>query len=417
MSLPEIIQSIAANPVALQPRARLAIALQSIDPEKATDVWAETVLLAASRGQFFPALFLCRNHIPEGVLQMTLLKELAERFGANRNKEGMLAPPPIPSPRTVQIPAGQEEQVALAMELASNHSDLGLPQDAIFPEVPVFGDLPDMPFVAMGLALHEVVLQPGTALIEQGSVVQALYLLANGQVKVTQKQPNDDVVELATVEAPAVIGEMSLLSALPRRASVTATEPSLAWRIDAKTIEELGREHTELVDHLLDLVKRRLLSNLLRNSQLFKDIEEPEMLFGAFHVQTIEPGGEVFKQGEEAPGLFVILHGEAEVWTEANPGSARTRVATLNEGDAFGEMSLLTGERTSASVWMMDGGVLLHLPTEAYHVLRNVMPALESELTEMMFVRRGELQAIVYYAEGFEEIDDSLMEEVLIEEE
>ena len=66
---------------------------------------------------------------------------------------------------------------------------------------------------------------------------------------------------------------------------------------------------------------------------------------------------------------------------------------------------------------MVDGGVLLHLPTDAYHAIRNVMPKLESDLAEMMFVRRGELQAIVSHAEGFEEIDDSLMEEIQIEEE
>ncbi len=417
MSLPEIIQAIAANPVALQPRARLAISLQSVDPEKATEVWSETIRLAISRGQFFPALFLCRNHIPEGVLQMQLLKEMAGRFGAKRPKEGHLVPPPIPSPRAVNLPESPEEQLELAMMLVKQIDGLGLPEGAAFPEVPVFGDLPDMPFVAMGLALREVILQPGTTFIKQGDVVQALYLLANGRVQVTQNQPNDEVRELAVVEAPAVIGEMSLLSALPRRANVTAIEPSLAWQIDAKAINELGREHPELVEHLLLLVKRRLLNNLFQNSELFRGMEEPEALLSSFYVKTVESGEEVFKQGEDAPGLFVILHGEAEVWTQAKPNTTRTRVATLNEGDAFGEMSLLTGERTNAAVWMVDGGVLLHLPTEAYQAIRNLMPQLESDLAEMMFVRRGELQAIASPAVGFEEIDDSLMEEIQIEEE
>lgn len=416
MSLPAILSAIAANPVDLQPRAQLAIAIQELDPARAIEVWASTIRLAISRGQFFPALFLCRVHIPASPLQMQLLTEMAHTFGANRKRDGQLMPPPIPQPREISVPESLDEQVKLGLQLAHDNEGLGLPANSIVPDVPIFGELPELQFVAMGAALKEVMLPSATTFIEQGAVEQALYLLANGKVKVSQRRADGSDVELAVVQAPAIIGEMSLLSELPRRASVTTLDSCLAWRMDAATVQNLTQQHPGLVDQLLLLVKRRLLSNLMQNSQLFQEMEDPEAVLSAFSVTTVEPFHEVLVQGQDAPGLFVILHGEAEVWTEANPGATRTRVAVLNEGDAFGEMSLLTGEKTNATVLMREGGVLLHLPTEAYQAIRSVVPTLESELAELMFVRRGELQSIASPAEGFEEIDDALMVEVEIEE-
>ncbi len=412
MSLPAILNAIAANPVALQPRAQLAIAIQELDPARAIEVWASTIRLAMSRGQFFPALFLCRVHIPASPLQMTLLREMAQTFGAGRKREGKVLPPPIPEPRQISVPATLDEQVKLGLQLAHDIGALGLPSGAVVPDVPIFSELPEVQFVAMGAALKEVMLSANTTFIQQGEVEQALYLLANGKVRVSQQRADGSDVELAIVSAPAIIGEMSLLSELPRRASVTTLDSCLAWRMDGSTVQNLTQQHPGLVDQLLLLVKRRLLSNLMQNSQLFQGMDDPEALLSAFSVQTVEPFHDVLVQGQDAPGLFVILHGEAEVWTEANPGATRTRVAVLNEGDAFGEMSLLTGEPTNATVLMREGGVLLHLPTEAFQAIRGVVPALESELAELMFLRRGELQSIASPAEGFEEIDDALMIEI-----
>lgn len=417
MDLSDVIRAIVANPTSLQPRARLALALQSIDPVKSMEAWAATIRLAISRGQFFPALFLCRVHIPPSPLQMQLLHEMARRFGVHRHREGEILPPPIPEPWEVEMPDSLEDQILVGMYLAQEIHDLGLPINTVFPEVPIFGELPELQFVAVGAALKEVMLAAGSTFIQQGDVEQALYLLANGKVRVTQRRPDGSQVELAVVDAPAVIGEMSLLSALPRRASVSALENSLAWRIDASTINELTKQHPGLVEQLLLLVKKRLFQNLLRNSRLFRELDNPEAVLRAFQIRTVAPEEEILKQGQSAPGLYVILHGEAEVWTQAGPGQTRIRLAVLNEGDVFGEMSLLTGQPTNASVWMLEGGVLLHLPTEVYQALRNVLPGLESELAELMFVRRGELQSIASPAEGFEEIDIALVEEVLWEEE
>ena len=109
-------------------------------------------------------------------------------------------------------------------------------------------------------------------------------------------------------------------------------------------------------------------------------------LLAAFAVENHGAGAEIFPQGAPAPGLFFILHGLAEVVVDG-----RT-VAELTEGDAFGEMSLLTGEPTTAAVRMPDGGILLHLDPASFNAVRAADSKLEAGLAELMDVRRGELQ-------------------------
>lgn len=405
MALVEAIQSVARQPASIQARARLAIVLEQMGTLEASRVWASTVRLAAARGQFFPALFLLRLHIPQKALQTQLLVELAERFGRSRNKEGKAMPPPIIPSVEVEIPEELDRQIYLAVRLGCQIKNLGIPEGSPVPEIPLFGELPTAEFVAFALLLKEVMLTPGQAFIQQDSIEQSVFLLANGRVKVTKRLPDGQQKELAVTVAPAVIGEMSLLTAVPRRATVTAIDKGLAWRVDANALKQLVHGHPTLMAQLNLVVKRRLLNNLIRSSELFRAAgAQLDALLDALEVLHIGPDSQVFDQGEEPPGLFVLLHGEAEVWTTSVDGE-KVRLAMLNEGGAFGEMSLLTGKPTAASVWMPKGGVLLHLPPERFHSIRQALPSLEVKLAELMVVRQGELQSMVSPFEHFEEIE------------
>ncbi len=406
MSLAERITAVARQPASLQARAELAAQLESMGVPVASGVWVATVRAAASRGQFFAALTVCRRHL-RGTMSKRLLDELARRYGAERRKDGARRPPPMTPPREVDIPEERGKQVEVALQVGGDLTGVGLPDDVPMPEVPLFGQLRKDAFVALAQAMQEVPIQAGQALAVQGSVEPAMYLLAQGEVLVRQTRPDGESVDLACVAAPALIGEMSLLTAVPRRASVVSTRPGLAWRIDADTLKRLGAAHPDLVGRLGELVKRRLLGNLVRNSELVSKTPDRDALLGAFRVLQIGHGGEVFPQGADAPGLFLLLHGSAEVWVDGT-----TRAAVLTEGDAFGEMSLLTGEPTTAAVRTPDGAVLLHLPAEAWRAMGGRVESLAKQLEALAGVRRGELDDLVEQIEDeFEVVDASWLVE------
>ena len=111
----------------------------------------------------------------------------------------------------------------------------------------------------------------------------------------------------------------------------------------------------------------------------------------------------VIEQNAPPPGLFFVLHGDCEVWVTDADGNA-AQIADLHEGDAFGEMSLLTGQPTTASVVMPDGGILLHLPAADWHKLSGAAPTLGEALTALADVRRTEIEAFV--ADGSVDIEE-----------
>jgi CRP-like cAMP-binding protein len=98
-------------------------------------------------------------------------------------------------------------------------------------------------------------------------------------------------------------------------------------------------------------------------------------LFGALSDSTLEhltkdlaqlrftPGDLVFKEGDPAREMFVVLDGELEVLKHSRKGRD-ARVAILGPNDAFGEMSIIDVQPRSATVRALAPIRLLRLRTE-----------------------------------------------------
>lgn len=111
----------------------------------------------------------------------------------------------------------------------------------------------------------------------------------------------------------------------------------------------------------------------------------------AFHERPCQPGEVVISQGERGKALCVVVEGElsvtiAEATAIGGGGEARRVLATLKRGDLFGEIGVISGMNSSATVSAsMEGCRILVLGERALHdqVLRN-SPALASGLLRSM---------------------------------
>ena len=74
-----------------------------------------------------------------------------------------------------------------------------------------------------------------TEVIREGDVADALYVLVSGAADVTRMSHGDPVV-INRLAAPDYFGEIGLLRAIPRTATVTTTEPSMLWQIPADVL-------------------------------------------------------------------------------------------------------------------------------------------------------------------------------------
>lgn len=104
----------------------------------------------------------------------------------------------------------------------------------------------------------------------------------------------------------------------------------------------------------------------------------------------------IVREHDLGDSMFAILRGTAEVSTR-HAGTA-SHVATLHVGDVFGEMSLLTGARRSATVTAVGPVVALEIGRSALQPILAASPALFDRFARMLDTRRFELRI---HGDGF----------------
>jgi CRP/FNR family transcriptional regulator/CRP/FNR family cyclic AMP-dependent transcriptional regulator len=141
---------------------------------------------------------------------------------------------------------------------------------------------------------------------------------------------------------------------------------------------------------------------LLRRIHLFADLtdRERDIILDLMRERTVAKGTTIFNQHDSGGGLYLILAGSVKIWRTARDGRDVT-VAVLNEGNFFGEMSLLDGQPRSASATAIQAARLLVLDRE--HFQRQVLaqPHIVAKLLGELSKRlRAADQAIEHLALG-----------------
>jgi CRP-like cAMP-binding protein len=91
-------------------------------------------------------------------------------------------------------------------------------------------------------------------------------------------------------------------------------------------------------------------------------------------------------QGQPGGSLFVVADGDVEVLVRRADGEDVT-VDTMAKGAVVGEMSLLTGERRSATVRAIEGAVVYEIGARQYGPCLRRHPELVADLAAMMRTR------------------------------
>lgn len=114
--------------------------------------------------------------------------------------------------------------------------------------------------------------------------------------------------------------------------------------------------------------------------------DEISMLAQAAVRHVFAPSETVIRAGEPGSSMFVVHKGRVRVQVSEN-GQPRT-VATLNEGDFFGEMALFTGEPRTANVLALEETEVLEIGHAAMKRVFDTNPDLVESLSFIMAERR-----------------------------
>lgn len=186
--------------------------------------------------------------------------------------------------------------------------------------------------------------------------------------------------EKKTVVAGTDAAKHALANQQPRKATATATVDSQVVRIDSDLLDILltwdqlsGIEVDEIqveegpeedMDEDGDWMTRIL------QSKAFMQIPPANIqaMFMRMQDVPVKAGDVIIKQGDEGDYYYIIKHGKCKVTRTSKTGSELT-LATLGDGDAFGEEALLSEAKRNANIVMTTDGALVRLAKEDFNEL------------------------------------------------
>jgi len=184
--------------------------------------------------------------------------------------------------------------------------------------------------------------------------------------------------KLATLTQGAFFGEIALFSSTIRTATVTAATETTTLSLNAESLNRFLQHVPQLLEPIQDLVKQRT-SRSMKNLSFFENLTEEnddalDLLGDLFHFTQYSEGDVIFSEGDASDdGLYVIVHGSTEVRSIKSNGES-ILLTVLDEGQPFGELSLLNDTKRTATIIAGDDCVLLNLPKSSWRSFLSTVP-------------------------------------------
>jgi CRP-like cAMP-binding protein len=122
--------------------------------------------------------------------------------------------------------------------------------------LPLFGELDHHDLSVVASWVHEIHLDAGEPLVEQGAIPRDLVVIERGTVEVVR-----DGERLATLGPGDVVGEMGLLNQQRAMATVRAVEPVVAIALAPERLGEMSEQMPELTERLRAVAAERDRAN------------------------------------------------------------------------------------------------------------------------------------------------------------
>jgi cAMP-dependent protein kinase regulator len=274
------------------------------------------------------------------------------------------------------------------------------------PPVPLFSDLGAAAFERVVGALQLRRYDHGEIVVRQGDPGDSFFVVAQGHVRVERRDSHGVGHELATLGEGSILGEMAVLAAEPRSATVTADGGADLLSFTCEALRAMAAELPQVGAVLERFATERSIRNLLNTNPFFKpfDKEQRTQLLSRFEAHRVPKGTVMVRQDEEGRGIYVILHGSARV-VRREPDGTDVALADLRAGDCFGEIAVLQERPTTARVAATSDATVMFLPKEHFCRLIEAVPALGAYYLDLGVERLIELKRAVAESVVLAEVD------------
>lgn len=230
----------------------------------------------------------------------------------------------------------------------------------------------------------------GAAIFGQQKQNRFIFFVLYGNLQLRLRDKDGREVLMGILGPGDCCGEGPLFGDFFRRMSAQATSNCYLLQVPLADLHNSLSILPMLNAALRQVYKRRLIECTLARIPLLSQLLPLERLALASILRptNVSRGSLIIQQGDPADALYLIESGQTIV--EQN----NQMVATLSEGDFFGEMALLTCQPHRASVRAITPTDVLALPSGDFHALIHERPSLEAHLRAVIESRNRHNDAV-----------------------
>ncbi len=232
------------------------------------------------------------------------------------------------------------------------------------------------------------------AILQKGHEQEALFVILEGYVKIVLHKDGKPEQVLAILGPDDFFGEVSLLHQQQSGASVVAEGACSIIEMSKTVFATLIKKHPSIAETLEHYSTRRTLDITLAEIPLFHHLSgvERQKIMDFLSPLSVKQGSMIVAEGDAGDCMFLIKSGRVGVYTSLmmeketeSPAEADQRqlhLASLHEGDFFGEQALITNERRNATVLAITDVQLLRFSKPDLEVIVKNYPRIAEVLKQ-----------------------------------
>jgi CRP-like cAMP-binding protein/RsiW-degrading membrane proteinase PrsW (M82 family) len=228
-------------------------------------------------------------------------------------------------------------------------------------------------------ALHPERFATGETIFSEGEPADRWYVIADGTARVTRRDLIDEPVTLAVLGPGAAFGERALARDTQlRSATITALT-----EVDAFSLTRRDFASPSFHEHLEKRLQAIAVDTALKRASPFSSLHASvlQRLVESMEYQCANAGEAIVRQGDIGDCLYVITSGTVEVTSD------RRHIARLGEGDAFGEVAVLSRSTRTATVRALESTGLLVLRRATFEAVVHENAAVAAHFRELVSAR------------------------------
>ncbi|XP_036406521.1 cGMP-dependent protein kinase 1 [Megalops cyprinoides] len=169
---------------------------------------------------------------------------------------------------------------------------------------------------------------PGEAVIVEGSEGDSMYIVAAGDLRVTQAGR-----DLRTLTSGDVFGELAILYNCKRTATVKAITKVRLWCIERPTYRTIMTNKSKK--------KREQIMGFLKTARTLKDLTDVQLskIIDSMEEVKFQNKEVIVREGTEGNTFYIILKGEVQVTKKVN--GQQKEIRRMGKGEHFGELALI----------------------------------------------------------------------------